>query len=97
MSHVVEVVTGDLESAAAEVLASAGRLEGLVGDLVGYLNPMAATWTGSAAEQYSGVQARWNECAATIVEMQRTLGEGLDVIASNYDDTEQANSDMWSS
>jgi WXG100 family type VII secretion target len=58
---------------------------------------MAGTWSGAAAEAYDGVQARWNECAATILEMQRTMAEGLGVLATNYDETEQANTQMWSS
>jgi early secretory antigenic target protein ESAT-6 len=97
MSEAFEVVTGDLESAAAEVLASAGRLETRVNDLMAYLAPMIGSWSGAAAESYGGVQARWNECAATILEMQRTMGDGLGVIATNYDETEQANTQMWSS
>ena len=97
MSHVFEVVTGELDSAGAEVLASAGRLEAIIEGLIAYLEPMSATWTGEAANAYQGVQARWNDCAATIIEMQRTLGDGLGVLATNYDETEQSNSDMWAS
>ena len=97
MSQDFEVVTGDLEEASSEVLASAGRLETRIEELVAYLAPMAGTWSGAAAEAYDGVQARWTECAATILEMQRTMAEGLGVVATNYDETEQANTQMWSS
>ena len=96
MSESFEVVTGDLGKAAAEVLASAGRLETRIGELQAYLAPMAGAWSGAAADAYDGVQARWNACAATIIEMQRTMAEGLGVLATNYDETEQANTQMWS-
>ena len=97
MSEAFEVVTGDLENAATEVLASAGRLEARINELMAYLEPMVGSWSGSAAEAYGGVQSRWNECATTILEMQRTMSEGLGVLATNYDETEQANTQMWSS
>jgi 6 kDa early secretory antigenic target len=96
-SDAFEVVTGDLESAAAEVLASAGRLEARINELTAYLAPMIGSWSGAAAESYGAVQARWNECAATILEMERTMAKGLGVLATNYDETEQANTQMWSS
>ena len=57
MSETFEVVTGAIgKEAAAEVLASAGRLETRIGQLQAYLAPMAGTWSGAAAEAYDGVQ-----------------------------------------
>lgn len=73
---------GDIETAAADIRATAGSMNALLDDLKQQLHPMVSTWEGDSATAYQTAQAKWDSAAAelnTILEtIASTVQEGND-------------------
>ncbi|RNE48852.1 WXG100 family type VII secretion target [Corynebacterium alimapuense] len=73
---------GAIESAAADINATSGRINSLLADLKSQIQPMVATWEGDSAAAYQQAQAKWDNSAAelnTILStIARTVAQGND-------------------
>jgi uncharacterized protein YukE len=62
------------------------------------LQPVADTWTGSAATYYEGLQQEWNQAADGLFGPDGVLGEiagAMHVTWNNYSEAEWANVKSW--
>jgi uncharacterized protein YukE len=73
----IDVDPQALDTAHTQVLLSAGRIGGLMEDLAAYLQPMQATWSGSAADAADTVIAAF----AGAADGELTTGQLLAAIA----------------
>lgn len=91
----IKVGFGALEAARADLMTSAGRLQGQLDDLRRFVAPLVAGWQGAAAANYVQRQQEWDTSAA---ELQRILGEvGIALGRANegYQEVERLNSSRW--
>ena len=84
-----------LDSAHVQILTSAGRVSGLLEALAGYLAPMQATWSGSAASAADEVIEAWNTSAAALNELLTQIGTALDSVGENYAAIETGTAGIW--
>lgn len=64
------------------VETAARNLETTLGDLDGKVKELASNWEGDEQEAYAGVQAKWDQAAASVtqilVEIRRIIGENTE-------------------
>ncbi|MCT1513641.1 WXG100 family type VII secretion target [Dietzia cercidiphylli] len=64
------------------VETAARNLETTLGDLDGKVKELASNWEGDEQEAYAGVQAKWDNAAASVtqilVEIRRIIGENTE-------------------
>ncbi|WKD59806.1 WXG100 family type VII secretion target [Corynebacterium caspium] len=69
-----------ISAAATDINGTSGRINHLLEDLKGLLNPMVSTWEGDAAVAYNAAQAKWDRSAAELNEIlgaiSRTVAQG---------------------
>jgi early secretory antigenic target protein ESAT-6 len=56
-------------------------------DLRSFLAPMAAEWTGAAAEQYAQKQQQWTQAQTDLGQVLQTIGRVLEESHGGYQDT----------
>ena len=91
----IDVDPSALDSAHVQILTSAGRISGLLEGLAGYLAPMQATWSGSAATAADDVINAWNTSATALNDLLTQIGTALDTVGENYTATETATTGIW--
>ena len=64
---------GDIETAAADIRATAGSMNALLDDLKQQLRPMVSTWEGDSASAYQTAQAKWDSAAAELNTILETI------------------------
>lgn len=71
---------GAIESAAADINSTSGRINQLLGDLKSQIQPMTASWEGESAVAYAAAQAKWDNAAAELntilATISRTVSNG---------------------
>ncbi|MGP6173924.1 WXG100 family type VII secretion target [Corynebacterium sp. A21] len=71
---------GAIETAAADINSTAGRINQLLADLKSQIQPMTSTWEGESAAAYAAAQAKWDNASAElniILEtISRTVAQG---------------------
>ena len=70
-------------------------LEQKLNDLHSFLQPMVASWTGSAAEQYQQKQQQWTQAQNDLGNVLQTIGRVLDETEQAYRTTESQNASNW--
>ena len=89
-------VNFDHLQATQEQVAATGRaIDQQLIDLKLYLQPVVATWTGSAADTYQAKQAEWNLAAADLNAVLVSVGAALAEVESSYRSTESGNRARW--
>ncbi|MYS19077.1 WXG100 family type VII secretion target [Streptomyces sp. DvalAA-14] len=92
------VVKDDLSTAGATINGMALQIADELHKLIGQLQPLMDTWTGSAATYYEGLQAEWNFAAEGLLGPNGVLGEiaqAMHVNWANYSEAEWANVQTW--
>lgn len=73
---------GAIETAAADINSTSGRINQLLGDLKSTIQPMVASWEGDSALAYQEAQNRWDNAAAELntilATISRTVSQGND-------------------
>jgi early secretory antigenic target protein ESAT-6 len=91
----IKVTFGGLEAAAGSISSNASKVQGSLDDLKQYLQPLVATWTGSASEEYNAHQAKWDAAAADLQQVLAAIGTAVQRAAEDYRDGERANASRW--
>jgi 6 kDa early secretory antigenic target len=92
----IKVTFGALETARGDVASTATRISGRLDDLRRAVAPLAATWEGSAAEEYRTQQRQWDTAAADLTRVLADVGRALGQAEDGYRATENANAALWS-
>jgi early secretory antigenic target protein ESAT-6 len=91
----IKVTFGGLEAAAGNIKTQANHVEQSLGDLKSFLQPLVASWTGNAAQEYQEHQRKWDQAAADLHQVLAAIGIAVNDAASAYRQGEQANSARW--
>jgi WXG100 family type VII secretion target len=87
-----------LEAAGDYLNARAAAIADQLQTLANQLEPLKATWTGSASTYYEGLQSEWNTAAAGLFAPDGVLGQiarAMNVNWGNYSDAEFDNTRTW--
>ena len=91
----IKVTFGGLEAAAGSISSNANKVQGSLDDLKQFLQPLVATWTGSASEEYNAHQAQWDSAAADLQQVLASIGTAVQNAANDYRDGERTNATRW--
>jgi early secretory antigenic target protein ESAT-6 len=91
----IKVTFGGLEAAAGGISSNASKVQGSLDDLKTFLQPLVATWTGTASETYNAHQAKWDTAAADLQQVMAAIGTAVQRAAEDYRDGERANVNRW--
>lgn len=73
---------GAIQSAAADIQSTSGRINALLDGLKSQIQPMVSTWEGESASAYQAAQAKWDNAAAelnaVLASIATTVQEGND-------------------
>ncbi|HEU5355052.1 MAG TPA: WXG100 family type VII secretion target [Actinocrinis sp.] len=91
----VMVTFATIAEAAQNTQRTYQSLEQKLNDLHSFLQPMVASWTGSAAEQYQQKQQQWTQAQNDLGNVLQTIGRVLDETEQAYRTTESQNASNW--
>ena len=79
-----------LQGASGDVARNAADIEASVATLVGRLNGLHGTWTGTAATEFEGVFSEWQSIQTRVREQLAILGQLMARASSTYQSTEDS-------
>jgi len=91
----IQVTFGGLEAAAGNIATQANKVQGSLDDLKARLQPLVASWTGTAAENYNEHQRKWDTAAADLQQVLAAIGTAVQRAAEDYRDGERNNANRW--
>ncbi|MGF1662898.1 MAG: WXG100 family type VII secretion target [Kineosporiaceae bacterium] len=86
---------GALETTAADIQGSAGRIRGRLDQLDSELAPLRSDWTGAASEAYQVAKAEWTKAITDMQQVLTQLGAAVSASNTEYQATERANQSRW--
>lgn len=95
MAGEIKVSFGDLEATATFIDQKSQEAFQLLADLKSLLQPLVATWTGAAAENYNHKQHLWDTASADLNTVLHQISGALHTANANYIDAENANQRRW--
>lgn len=81
-----------MQKAAQQVRQVSDDISQELRSLVGNLEPVAASWKGSAASAFQQLMIRWNDDAGKLTQALQGIAEMLDSTQKNYSQIEESNS-----
>lgn len=94
-SDQIKVTFGAIDTAASDTDTIAINLNHQLDDLKNYINPLVASWTGQAAENYQTLQKQWDTSADQLNQVLHQIAAILRAVNQNYSSAEQANTNIW--
>lgn len=91
----IKVGFGALEATRADLMSSAGRLQGQLDDLKRFVAPLVAGWQGAAAAGYALRQREWDTAAAELQRILTEVGMALGRANDGYREVERRNAGRW--
>jgi WXG100 family type VII secretion target len=85
-----------MQKAAQQVQQVSEEIGQELRSLQGQLEPVAASWKGSAASAFQQLMARWSEDAGKLTQALQGISEILDSSTKNYSQVEDQNSSQIS-
>jgi len=82
-------------AATGAVRSSISRIQSEVGALHGQLTQLQSSWTGEAANAFSGVVAEWRATQQRVEENLATINQTLTHAAQQYAEIEAANARLF--
>jgi WXG100 family type VII secretion target len=95
MTGQIRVSFPDLEATASFIDVKSQEANQLLADLKSMLQPLVATWTGAAAENYNHKQHLWDTAAADLNTVLSQISTALHTANANYIEAETANKNRW--
>ncbi len=95
MSGQIRVSFPALEETASYIDSKSQEANQLLADLKSMLQPLVATWTGAAAENYNHKQHLWDTAAADLNSVLSQISTALHTANANYIEAESANTRRW--
>ena len=88
MPH-IDVKPHTLAQGADDIRACLSRLEGLYGEMTGYVSNLKDSWNaGAGGESWGAMQKRWHDTAHAAVIAGRNLQSVVDAAGDNYVQTD---------
>lgn len=91
----LKVNFGALETAAADIQASANQIQARLDELDRELAPLRADWTGSASEAYQVAKTKWTQAVNDMQQLLAQIGTAVQQSNSEYQSAERANQGRW--
>lgn len=91
----LKVNFGSLDTAAADISASANQIEGRIDALESELAPLRSDWTGSASSAYQQAKTKWDAGMADMKALLAEIGTAVTTSNSDYQSTESQNTSRW--
>lgn len=85
-----------LQKASGDIQHALNNLDSQLTQLEQDAAPLVATWDGAAREAYDTHQRKWRERAADLSGMLRDIKVALDDSATDYQNTENRNTRLFS-
>jgi len=95
MTGQIRVSFPALEETATYIDTKSQEANQLLADLKSMLQPLVATWTGAAAENYNHKQYQWDTAAADLNNVLGQISIALHTANANYIEAETANRNRW--
>lgn len=86
---------GAVEQASGDVEQIAGQIAQQLGDLKSFLQPLVATWEGTASADWRALQGRWDTTAQDLHTVLQDMARALRTAGSNYSSAEKTNAAIW--
>lgn len=80
-----------MQRAAQQVQQVSEEITAELRSLQGNLDPVAASWRGSASSAFQQLMVRWNEDASKLTSALQGISEMLDSTNKNYSQVEESN------
>jgi len=90
------VTFAELANAAQTIQQTSSNLNQRLDDLKAQLNPIAASWTGSASEGYQVQQHKWDQAQTDLNQVLQAIGAAVEAAHDAYQSTETSNTNAWS-
>lgn len=91
VSDQIFVTFGELQATQEHVQSTVSSVNTALSDLKSYLQPMVSTWTGSAADNYNALQAKWDQSANDLNQVLAAIGRALGQANEGFQTTESSN------
>ncbi|MCM3921857.1 WXG100 family type VII secretion target [Frankia sp. AiPs1] len=91
----IRVTFGSIAQAQTDTSTAFTNIQNELTNLRNYLKPLTASWTGTAAQNYTAQQTKWDNAVTDLNAVLQTISQGLGVAHQNYTETESVNSRMW--
>jgi WXG100 family type VII secretion target len=86
-----------MQAASQHVFDVNAQIQSQLSNLLARLDPLTATWQGSAATSFQVLKERWHQDATQLNAALRAIGDGLVKVHGNYEATEQASQQSFTS
>ena len=78
-----------LAAAAADIQASATKIENRLAELDKQLQPLRASWTGEAATAYEAAKAKWTAALSDMKALLAAIGRQVTTTSESYQATDR--------
>jgi WXG100 family type VII secretion target len=86
-----------MQAASQHVFDVNAQIQSQLSNLLARLDPLMGTWQGSAATSFQVLKDRWHQDATQLNAALRGIGEGLVKVHGNYQATEEASQQSFTS
>jgi early secretory antigenic target protein ESAT-6 len=86
-----------MQAASQHVYEVNAQIQSQLSNLLSRLDPLMATWQGSAATSFQVLKERWHQDATQLNASLRAIGDGLVKAHGNYEATEETTQQSFSS
>jgi early secretory antigenic target protein ESAT-6 len=86
-----------MQAASQHVYEVNAQIQSQLSNLLSRLDPLMATWQGSAATSFQVLKERWHQDATQLNASLRAIGDGLVKAHGNYEATEETTQQSFTS
>jgi len=86
-----------MQAASQHVYDVNAQIQSQLSNLLARLDPLMGTWQGSAATSFHALKDRWHQDATQLNTTLRAIGDGLVKVQGNYQATEDASQQSFTS
>jgi early secretory antigenic target protein ESAT-6 len=86
---------GKTEDISTQLVAADHSIQSLLDELNRTIVPLRATWSGASDEEYTHVQARWNQDMTEMQNMLPVYSNTLNDMSGNYANTDNRVASQW--
>lgn len=86
----------EIETAAADINSTSGRINSLLSDLKSHIQPMAASWEGESSTAYQQAQQKWDRAADELNTILATIAQTVRSSNDRMADVNRQAAASWS-
>lgn len=92
---IFQIDTADLSAKAGTVEATLSRIQSDVSSMEGQLRQLQETWKGSASLAFQDVLTQWRSTQVQVEQSLASVRQAMAMASQQYEDTEQANAQIF--